>query len=223
MEKIQSAIAKARAARSAAQSSGAGPATVAKETAAPSGAPPAAAPSPPKVEENRPDHAAAAALWSTLPSFAPAPGLLARNHIVTATAGKDATPFDQMRTRLLQQMRANQWRRVAITSPGPACGKSTTALNLAMSLARQSHLRTILAELDMRRPSLSRMLGLRNPQSFPRVLEGLEAFSTQAVRIGENLAVSTCHTPHPRPAELLQSPPQPLHSTGSRQSMPLRS
>jgi capsular exopolysaccharide synthesis family protein len=206
MEKIQSAIAKARAARSAAQSSGAGPATVAKETAAPSGAPPAAAPSPPKVEENRPDSSAVAALWSTLPSFAPAPGLLARNHIVTATAGKDAIPFDLMRTRLMQQMRANQWRRVAITSPGPACGKSTIALNLALSLARQSNIRTILAEMDMRRPSLSRMLSLRNSQSFAQVLEGLAPFSTQAIRIGENLGVSTCHAPHPRPAELLQSP-----------------
>ena len=101
MEKIQSAIAKARAARSAAQSSGAGPATVAKETAVSSGASPAAAPSSPTVEENRPDPSTVAALWSMLPSFAPAPGLLARNHIVTATTGKDAIPFDLMRTRLL--------------------------------------------------------------------------------------------------------------------------
>ena len=50
-------------------------------------------------------------------------------------------PFDQMRTRLLQQMRANGWHRVAITSPTPGCGKSTIALNLALSLSRQSDLR----------------------------------------------------------------------------------
>ncbi len=99
--------------------------------------------------------------------FAPAPGLLARNHIVAASAGKDAVPFDLMRTRLLQQMRANQWRRVAITSPGPACGKSTIALNLAMSLARQPDLRTVLAEMDMRRPSLSRMLGCAPRKALP--------------------------------------------------------
>jgi Mrp family chromosome partitioning ATPase len=201
MEKIQSAIAKARAARAAVQSG------EASAPAAPQASGPTPIPSPPPTARgSRTDPAAVAAHWAVLPSFTPAPGLLARGHIVTAVAGKEAVPFDLLRTRLLQQMRANNWRRVAITSPGPACGKSTIALNLAMSLARQSDLRTVLAEMDMRRPSLPRMLGLRTPQSFARVLEGLEPFSTQAIRIGENLAVSTCHAPHPRPAELLHSP-----------------
>jgi Mrp family chromosome partitioning ATPase len=201
MEKIQSAIAKARAARAAVQS-GETIAPAAPQASAPAPVPPP----PPAAGASRADPTAVAAHWAVLPSFAPAPGLLARGHIVTTVAGKEAVPFDLLRTRLLQQMRANNWRRVAITSPGPACGKSTIALNLAMSLARQSDLRIVLAEMDMRRPSLPRMLGLRTPQSFARVLEGLEPFSTQAIRIGENLAVSTCHAPHPRPAELLHSP-----------------
>lgn len=204
MEKIQSAIAKARAARAAVQS-GEAPAPAILAEAPQAVATEVPAPLPP-ADESRADPVALAAHWSALPGFAPAPGLLARGHVVTAVAGKEAAPFDLMRTRLLQQMRANNWRRVAITSPGPACGKSTIALNLAMSLARQSDLRTVLTEMDMRRPSLARMLGLRAPQSFARVLEGLEPFATQAVRIGENLAISTCHAPHPRPAELLHSP-----------------
>ncbi len=206
MEKIQSAIAKARAARTAAQSGTAAPPAAGTEPTASVVTPPASTPIAPAPEETRSDPAAVAALWSALPSFVPAPGLLARNHIVTATTCKEAMPFDQMRTRLLQQMRANQWRRVAITSPGPACGKSTIALNMAMSLARQPDLRTVLAEMDMRRPSLSRMLGLRTPQSFARVLEGLDPFAAQAIRIGANLAISTCHAPHPHAAELLHSP-----------------
>ena len=152
------------------------------------------------------DAAAKAARWAALPGFAPAPGLLARGHIVTAAGGADAVPFDQMRTRLLQQMRANNWHRVAITSPTPGCGKSTIALNLALSLGRQPDLRTLLAEIDLRRPSLARMLGLRSPQSFARVLEGIDPLAAQAVRIGDNLAVSTCHAPHRHPAELMHSP-----------------
>jgi protein-tyrosine kinase len=206
MEKIQSAIAKARAARAVVQSSATTTSTAGLETATQTIVSTTAAPTLPAPEERSSDPAIVAALWSALPGFAPAPGLLARNHVVTASAGIEAVPFDLMRTRLLQQMRANKWRRVAITSPSPACGKSTIALNLAMSLARQSDLRTVLAEMDMRRPSLSKMLGLRSPQSFARVLEGLDSFSAQAIRIGENLAVSTCHAPHPRPAELLHGP-----------------
>ena len=223
MEKIQSAIAKARAARAIAQSGAqsgvqSGPAqsrTVPSDSVQPQ--PAVIQPGSPALALTKvggPDadvDAAAnadarAARWAALPGFAPAPGLLARGHIVTAAGGADAVPFDQMRTRLLQQMRANNWHRVAITSPTPGCGKSTIALNLALSLGRQPDLRTLLAEIDLRRPSLARMLGLRSPQSFARVLEGLDPLATQAVRIGDNLAVSTCHAPHRHPAELMHSP-----------------
>lgn len=204
MEKIQSAIAKARAARAAVRSGEAVAPAVPPASALPPPSAGAAPPAGPVAE--LPDAGAVADRWAALPGFVPAPGQLARSHVVTITGGKDAVPFDLMRTRLLQQMRANKWRRVAITSPGPSCGKSTVALNLAMSLGRQTGMRTMLAEMDMRRPSLARMLGLRNPQNFARVLEGLDPFSAQAVRIGENLAVSTCHVPHRQPAELLHSP-----------------
>lgn len=188
MEKIQSAIAKARATRAGVQSTG---------VAAPAAAERTEAPVLPVAISTR---------WAAMPEFDPDPAQLARNHIVAGTRGREATPFDLMRTRLLQQMRANDWHRVAITSPGPGCGKSTIALNLAMGLARQPELRIVLAEMDMRRPSLQRMLGLRGTQDFARVLEGLSPLSAQAVRIGENLAISTCHAPHRHSAELLHSP-----------------
>ena len=200
MEKIQSAIAKARAARAIVQSG-----TVLSDPVQPQ--PGAVQPGSPAValpEAARAD--AMPARWAALPAFAPSGALLARGHIVTAAGGPEAVPFDQMRTRLLQQMRANNWHRVAITSPTPGCGKSTIALNLALSLGRQHDLRIVLAEIDMRRPSLARMLGLRGTQSFARVLEGLDPFGDQAIRIGDNLAVGTCHAPHRQPAELMHSP-----------------
>lgn len=187
MEKIQSAIAKARATRSAAQIA------------------PESRPTPDTMRNTTPD--TVAAHWAALPSFEPATAHLAQSHIVAGVRGHEAAPFDLMRTRLLQQMRANNWRRVGITSPGSGCGKSTIALNLAMGLARQPELRIVLAEMDLRRPSLPGMLGMRDrQQNFSRVLEGLDPFSAQAVRIGDNLAISTCHTPHRYSAELLHSP-----------------
>jgi Mrp family chromosome partitioning ATPase len=45
-----------------------------------------------------------------------------------------------------------------ITSPVPADGKTFTALNLAYGLAERS--RVLLLELDLRRPSMKRVLGL---------------------------------------------------------------
>lgn len=210
MEKIQSAIAQARADRAAVQGSNAG-------AAAPA---PVAPPIPGPVIQHQTrvasrilttflDESVAVALasrWQTIPAFSPSPALMARNHIVTFSGGEEAVHFDVMRTRLLQLMRANGWKRIAITSPGPACGKSTLALNLAFSLGRQPELRTLLLEMDLRRPSLARMLGLREPNHFARVLDGIEPLARNAVRYGENLAIASQSKPERRPAELLHNP-----------------
>jgi protein-tyrosine kinase len=210
MEKIQSAIAKARADRSSSNG----------QTSSPSATASVAAPPPGPIIQHStrvssrilttyPDEAVALALasrWQTIPTFSPPPALMARNHIVTFSGGKEAVHFDVMRTRLLQLMRANGWKRVAITSPGPACGKSTLALNLAFSLGRQPNLRTLLLEMDFRRPSLARMLGLNTRHQFTHVLEGIAPLSDNAVRFGANLAISTQSIPVRNAAELLHSP-----------------
>ena len=44
------------------------------------------------------------------------------------------------------------WKRLAVTSPGPGCGKSTVTMNLAFALARQPDIRTLVIDLDLRRP-----------------------------------------------------------------------
>ena len=143
-----------------------------------------------------------------------------KTRIVAMTGGADAVPFDMLRTKVLQQMRANGWKRLAFTSPTPACGKSTIALNLAFSLARQAELRTILCELDLRRPMLKTILGLAGsksgaaksvaakslpPPSFSAVLEGRADFADVAVRYGAGLAVAVNDGPVRQAAELLQS------------------
>ena len=219
MEKIQSAIAKARADRAAVQfNNGRGEPAVA--VASPVPASPVAAPSTGAAVQHQtrvasrilttfPGEAIAFALasrWKMIPTFSPAPALMARNHVVTFSGGDEAVHFDVMRTRLLQLMRANGWKRVAITSPGPSCGKSTLALNLAFSLGRQPDLRTLLLELDLRRPSLAKMLGLRERHRFSSVLEGIDPLDRNAIRYGENLAIATQSGPERRTAELLHNP-----------------
>jgi Mrp family chromosome partitioning ATPase len=172
-------------------------------------APLAQAPVPRPVEAEGAAEAvppAVEAAWRALSPLRPDARRMARARIVAQEAGPEAAPFDVMRTRLLQQCRANGWRRVAITSPGPGCGKSTVALNLAFSLARQRDLRTVLIEADLRRPSLAKMLGVRDPVSVARVLEGTEPFARHALRHGTNLAVAMNQGPARNPAELLHGP-----------------
>ncbi|MGB3314768.1 MAG: chromosome partitioning ATPase-like protein, partial [Albidovulum sp.] len=96
---------------------------------------------------------------STLPEIAPKPGLMQRNRISSFLGGRDAVPYDMLRSRTIRILKEKGWSRLAITSPGAACGKTTVALNLAISLARQKDLNVMLIDLDLRRPALHKVLG----------------------------------------------------------------
>lgn len=181
MERLQAAIARAREAR---QGSG--------------GAEIRALPDP--VRSEAPDGGP----WLGLPSYQPERGVFEAARLVSVTGGRDGPAFDVVRTKLLHQMKANGWKRIAITSPTAGCGKSTVALNLGFSLSRQKDRRTILCEADLRRPSMARALRMKHRHSFARVLTGEQDFAQNAVRYGENFAFSTTWEAAPHPAETLQ-------------------
>jgi protein-tyrosine kinase len=195
MEKIQAAIAKARATREGLADAPLVPVVNPVTAAAPQ------ADAGTDVSD-----AAVTAAWAALPSFLPDRARLQEHHVVTLSGGAGAASFDGMRTRVLQQMRTNNWRRLAITSPGPASGKSTIALNLAFGLARQASLKVILLEVDLRRPSLAKMIDLWPEAGFARVLDGTAAFETVARRYGDNLAIAVNIGPVTASAELLGNP-----------------
>jgi capsular exopolysaccharide synthesis family protein len=67
-----------------------------------------------------------------------------------------ADAYKVLRTHVLQRMRANGWKTLALTSPGEGNGKTLTAINLAISLAREVNQTILLVDLDLRRPSLGR-------------------------------------------------------------------
>lgn len=183
MEKIQAALAKARQERQG-----------------------ASAPRPTARTVTQTNPVTPPDAWAALTPYQPSEAHLQRKRVVSAMSSSSATPFDMMRTKVLQQMRANNWKRLAITSPTPACGKSTTAANLGFSLARQPEIRTVLAELDLRRPSLREILNIQPAYGFADVLSGQVRFDEQALCYNSNLALSVNPGPVRNPAELLQSP-----------------
>jgi protein-tyrosine kinase len=196
MEKIQAAIAKARAQR---------------QDIPPPRAPRSPAPGVEVTQSlgltaEQTEDLACSAAWAALPALEVNQQRLARNHVVTPMGGHESATFDVMRTKLLQQMRANNWRRLAITSPTPGCGKSTIAMNLAFSIARQPDLRCMLLEIDLRRPSLAQVLNITAAQSFAAVLDGSSPFESNAQKAGDNLIVSVNSKPWRNPAELLNGP-----------------
>jgi protein-tyrosine kinase len=142
--------------------------------------------------------------WAALEAFEPDPQLLARNRIVTfADADPAHATYDMMRTKLLRTLRQNGWTSVAITSPTNGCGKTTTSLNLAFSLSHQPDVKTVLVDLDLRRPAIAREIGLTRPQSMASVLQGTRPVAESFVRYGETLAIGTNATPLHGSSELL--------------------
>ncbi len=188
MERIQAAIAKARDAR---------------EGRAPEDSAPAIAAATAPVSNVRQDTAAARAAWKALPQITPPRALLAKNRIVASEGGREALAFDLIRTRILQQMRDKGWKRLAVTSPSAACGKSTVCLNLALSLTRQREVSVALVEMDMRRPSIAKTLGISERHSVASILRGDSQASENGVRFGDNLALFTMDGQVHNPSDLL--------------------
>jgi Mrp family chromosome partitioning ATPase len=182
MEKLEAALAKAREARKAAQA------------AAPVMPGPAVTPA-----------SAGVADWAALDEVAISPERARDNRIAALIGGKEATPYDMLRSRAFRMMKDAGWRRIAITSPNAACGKTTVALNLALSLARQKDLRVMLIDVDLRRPALHKLIGHRPRRSFHEFLAGQAEFAETAVRIGGNLVVALNDASARDPAELLHS------------------
>lgn len=109
-------------------------------------------------------------------------------HLIITAARQDPIhgAFDVLRTRMLQAMASKGWRRVAVTSPTQGCGKSFTALNLAVALSRYQQQRTVLLDLNLRQPALAKRLGVANPGAIGDMLRGQIAPRDHLVRFGPN-------------------------------------
>jgi protein-tyrosine kinase len=93
---------------------------------------------------------------------------------IVAYDGKDprSRPFDILRTEVLHSMDLKGWKILAVTSPTPSCGKTLTAINLALSMGRQPERQVFLADLDLRKPHVAASLGLKCREGLLGVIEG---------------------------------------------------
>jgi Mrp family chromosome partitioning ATPase len=97
-----------------------------------------------------------------------------QSHRIVAYDGKDpySRAFDILRTEVLRSMDQKGWKILGVTSPTPACGKTLTAVNLALSMARQPERQVFLADLDLRKPQVAACLGLKCPEGVLGIVEG---------------------------------------------------
>ncbi len=146
-------------------------------------------------------------IWESLAMVRLSPGHLLGNGLFPMTSDDPAAAaFDHLRSRLLHGLSQKGWRRIAISSPTHGCGKSFVATNLALTLARRPDSRTVLLDLDLRRPRLAGILGISDAPPLADYLCGEQPLEAIFRRFGRTLALGVNGAPVPMAAEMLHSP-----------------
>jgi capsular exopolysaccharide synthesis family protein len=110
-----------------------------------------------------------------------------------------------IRTNILFMSPDRPLRTMVVTSPSPQEGKTTTAINLGITMAEAGG-RVLIVDTDMRRPRLHRSFGVPNQTGISTVIVG-KATLEEAVKRTDvpNLDVLTCGPVPPNPSELLHT------------------
>lgn len=96
------------------------------------------------------------------------PHLIAHKH----THSSIAEAYRSIRTALYFSDTKKPWRTLLVTSPNPSEGKSTTAANLAITIA-QKGVKTLLIDADLRKPVIDILFtGSHRKHGFANILSG---------------------------------------------------
>ncbi len=116
--------------------------------------------------------------------------LLKRNHVFMGDeANSFAMAYKILRTQVYQKMRQNSWKNLGITSSNHSEGKSLTALNLSLSLARAASHDVVLLDFDLRRPSIDLKLGLNRDVGVSDYFLNNAPLDKIGVRVTDKLTV----------------------------------
>lgn len=83
---------------------------------------------------------------------------LRKKRILIDQQNNVADAYRILRTQILQRMREKGWNTLAVTSPKHGEGKTLTAINLAISLAREVDYTVLLVDTNLRNPAIHNQL-----------------------------------------------------------------
>ena len=116
--------------------------------------------------------------------------------------------FDMLRTEVLQTMDAKGWQILGIVSPKPSCGKTVTAINLALSIARKPDRSVLLVDMDLQKPQIANSLGMKVESGLLSILEGRATLRNSLVEArirNEKILVLPCEGSTLRSSEWMGS------------------
>ena len=127
--------------------------------------------------------------------------------VIDEMEASGSSAYMMLRTRVLQRLRRNGWSTLAITGLSQGEGKTTTAINLSQALARDVNTSVILVDLDLRKPTIHRYLGVAPKFEFLDYLKPgapLEKMLVSPDRDRFGLLLN--QTVYPNSSEILASP-----------------
>ncbi|PXF57307.1 MAG: exopolysaccharide biosynthesis protein [Deltaproteobacteria bacterium] len=115
--------------------------------------------------------------------------------------------YNLLRARVMEAMTSNGYNSILVTSPEPEEGKTLTAVNLAISIARESNRTVLLIDTDMRQTSVHRYLGLPGGTGLYEYITKGTPLSELLINPGlPRLTVLPAGMPADYPADLLSGP-----------------
>lgn len=118
----------------------------------------------------------------------------------TPFAVKEA--YNKLRTNINYMKKTDGCQVIAVTSSIPGEAKTTTCINLAISMGMTGK-KTLLIDADMRRPRAGLMLGCKNESGLSEYLAAMESEPAICKTDYENCDILGAGYTPPNPAELL--------------------
>jgi capsular exopolysaccharide synthesis family protein len=119
-----------------------------------------------------------------------------------------AEQYRSLRSRIAQADNGSGLRVIQISSPGRHDGKTTTALNLALTMAQEFQRRVLMLDADLRQPRVHALLGLAPGPGLVDVLTGTATLEQALIELpDQHLSVLRAGASYGRSAEMLGSGP----------------
>jgi protein-tyrosine kinase len=136
------------------------------------------------------------------------PVFIARNRcIANANDARETEAYKILRTRILHRTQSTGNNTIMVTSALPGEGKTLTAINLAVTLAREFQHTVMLVDADLRRQSVHKYLGCTGEKGLINYLADGTPFSELIAWPGiEKMTLVSGGRPYQESAEILGSP-----------------
>src|SRR5215207_688332 len=122
-------------------------------------------------------------------------------------------PFRALRTEIDLAEMGQRLKTILITSPDSGDGKTSVAVNLALSISQRGK-KVFLLDADLRKPKIHKLFGLANDEGLADVVFARAVFDWRiGIKEFRQISVLTAGNTPPDPAELLSSEKMELFLT----------